>query len=259
MTSSEFLYKTSGASLFARVVPYDSKAFGFPVIQIEEIVIENESQAKEGYGKFEEWRDLVGAQIVACRLQERKLKESFFLEKNGFRFIEMILHPVATNIQNKSLPDLNLRIEIAMKKDIPLMRNIAKRSFRYERFHVDPRLNPKFGDIRYGNWVSSSFDGQQQILKISENSNLVAFFIIEKKSNVEVYWHLTAIAPEFQGQGYGKRIWKAMLHYHAQQEITTVETSISARNIPVLNLYAYLGFRFLPSEMTFHWVREKIG
>jgi ribosomal protein S18 acetylase RimI-like enzyme len=71
-----------------------------------------------------------------------------------------------------------------------------------------------------------------------------------------VYWHLTAVAPQCQGQGYGWRVWRAMLAHHARGGVRSVRTTITAGNVPVLNLYSKLGFRFLPPETTFHWLRE---
>ena len=35
-----------------------------------------------------------------------------------------------------------------------------------------------------------------------------------------------------------------------------VETTIAARNTPVLNLYSKLNFRFHEPEMTFHWANK---
>ncbi|MBK8535842.1 MAG: hypothetical protein IPL59_12375 [Candidatus Competibacteraceae bacterium] len=46
-----------------------------------------------------------------------------------------------------------------------------------------------------------------------------------------------------------------MLRYHQERGQDVVMTTISARNVSVLNLYTKLNFRFLPPEMTFHWVR----
>jgi hypothetical protein len=36
-----------------------------------------------------------------------------------------------------------------------------------------------------------------------------------------------------------------------------VQTCITARNTPVLNLYSHLGFRFPEPLMTFHWAARR--
>ncbi|MBV5350282.1 GNAT family N-acetyltransferase, partial [bacterium] len=110
--------------------------------------------------------------------------------------------------------------------------------------------------VRYGNWVVNSLDHpRQSLLKVVDGENIVALFIVEQLASGKVYWHLTAVAPQYQGKGLGWRAWRAMMHYHQLQGIGVIETTISARNIRVLNLYARLGARFLPPEMTFHFMR----
>jgi len=46
-----------------------------------------------------------------------------------------------------------------------------------------------------------------------------------------------------------------MLHQAREAGAQRVRTCIVARNHRVLNLYAGLGFRFPPPQMTFHWVK----
>jgi GNAT superfamily N-acetyltransferase len=64
--------------------------------------------------------------------------------------------------------------------------------------------------------------------------------------------HLTAIAREWQWHGYGRRIWQAMLRHQRNEGVKYANTTILARNVPVLELYARLGFSFHPPETTFH-------
>jgi hypothetical protein len=46
-----------------------------------------------------------------------------------------------------------------------------------------------------------------------------------------------------------------MLQRHRNEGAAVITTTISARNVRVLNLYSKLGARFLPPEMTFHWLK----
>lgn len=181
-----------------------------------------------------------------------------FLEEQGFRFVEMVLHPTMPALPELALPDDDLDIDVAEESDIAQIESIAVQSFQYERYHVDPRLDRHLADLRYGRWVNSSTGSfEQQLIKICDGGRLLGFFLVEiMEESQEVYWHLTAIAPEYQGQGYGTRVWQAILRYHQKQGLISVSTTISARNVPVLNLYSRLGFRFLPPEMTFHWLRN---
>lgn len=246
----------SGFLLSATLVPWDTEIFGFPVAQIKKLEVNNPLSAAETYSAFQEWLDLNGIMIASCRLPHDRLRESMFLEIKSFRFVEMVLHPKIQGIQNLNISKDSLFITPAKESDLPILQDIAERAFSYERYHVDPRLDRNLGNKRYGHWVKNSLHHpNQRLLKIMDGQNIVALFIIESKEEQSVYWHLTAISPHWQGQGYGRRVWLAMLRYHQEEGQDTVITTISARNVTVLNLYAKLDFRFLPAEMTFHWVR----
>jgi RimJ/RimL family protein N-acetyltransferase len=243
--------------LTANVVPWDTEAFGFPVAQIYEFEVIDSSLLMQDYRKFEQWLDAGEIRIASCRLPHDRLRESIFLESRGFRFIEMVLHPTIEKLQSLHIHPDDLIIVPALESDLPAMRDIAERAFGHERYHIDPRLDTGLGDMRYGRWVTNSFNHpKQRLLKVMKGDHIVALFIVEFRENQLGYWHLTAIAPEWQGQGYGQRVWRAMLRHHQAEGRDGVMTTISARNVAVLNLYAKLDFRFLPPEMTFHWVRE---
>lgn len=248
--------ETSFLRLSAREAPWDSAIYGMPVVQIEDIEVRDQERARIDYTRYEAWIDAEQIGIVSCRLAHDRLRESMFLEAQGFRFVEMVLHPRLNPLQNRQFPKDDLLIARALESDLSALQDIAERAFGFERYHIDPRLWPRMGDQRYGRWVRNSLHHQsQRLLKVFDGERLIGLFLIEIGSDQSAYWHLTAIAPEWQGQGYGRRVWLAMLNYHKAQGCNSVSTTISARNTPVLNLYATLQFRFTPPEMTFHWVR----
>ena len=257
LQNERFAFEFSGALLVASLVSWDTEIFSYPVAQIERIKIQDLGHADLSYIHFESWRDDNHCELISCRLSHENLKESIFLEGKGFRFIETVLHPKLEGLKRLNIPDQGLDISPALETDLYAIRKIAESVFKNERFYVDPRLDPLRANVRYGNWTANTLGHpRQRLLKVLDNEELVAFFIIEIKSDGDVFWHLTAVAPEHQGRGYGRRTWLEMLRYHANNGNDAVGTTISSRNIPVLNLYASLGFRFAPPEMTFHWIKE---
>jgi len=252
-----FKIATDGLQITARFVPWDTEVYGFPVAQVENFKLFDTVAALRDYVQFRQWLCDNSIKIVSCRLPHNCLRESIFLESKGFRFIEMVLHPRIEKLQRIEIPQDDLKICPALASDITTLRAIAEKAFHHERYHVDPRLDPRFADMRYGRWVQSSVNHSYQcLLKVMLDENIIALFIIENGHENAVYWHLTAIAPGWQGRGCGKRIWRAMLHYHKGEGKDSVTTTISARNVAVLNLYSKLDFRFLPPEMTFHWIND---
>lgn len=249
--------ETPNLHLIADEAYWDTAIFGCPVAQIKKIAIVDAKAARHDFSEFKNWLDVEHIGIVSCRLHHDQLRESMFLEEHGFRFIEIVLHPKLDNLQTHNISTENLKISPAEESDLFTLISIAQQAFGHERFHIDPRIDPYLADQRYGRWVANTLDHPSQILfKILDNDRLIGFFIVENLPNHSIYWHLTAISPQWQGCGYGRRVWRAMLHQHQSTGIETVTTTIAARNTAVLNLYSQLNFRFTPPEMTFHWVRQ---
>lgn len=236
--------------------PWDSAIFGFPVLQISRMEVLDPS-AGEDLALFEAARDRLGAGLVSCRLAHEHLRESMLLEERGFRFIEMAYQPELDDLQMRDLAESpGLDVALAEGADLPAVEEIAGSAFRNERFHVDPRLDSALGDQRYRQWVSNTpSHPSQRLYVVRDGQRLVAFFVTEMLADGTCYWHLNAVAPDAQGQGYGRRAWLAMLSQAKASGARKIRTCIVARNHRVLNLYARLGFRFPPPLMTFHWVR----
>lgn len=258
MMINRFDLDTESLFLRANAVPWDSDIFGFPVAAISTIDIKRPASAQVQFNLFKTWIHDNSFEIVSCRLPHEQIDASMFLERNNFRFVEMVLHPIALGLQTYPAIDTKLIVEQVCETELSSVVAMAKRSFRYERYHVDPRLDPQLANTRYGRWVENSFyDPKQVLLKISlQEGHTAGFFVTENKDDGSVYWHLTAVNPDFQGRKLGYRIWMAMINHHKLAGMNSIRTTISARNSPVLNLYSKLNFRFEPPEMTFHWKKS---
>jgi GNAT superfamily N-acetyltransferase len=255
--SDHFRIGSASLDLEASVVPWDCAAFGFRVAQIYQISVHSGPDAAAEYLSFQRWCEGGQIDLTACRLRHDKLQESMFLERHGFRFIEMVLHPSLAGLQARSIKEDSLSVSRAAVEDLPRLQGIAERAFGHERYHVDPRVDRSRADLRYANWVRGSLDDERQnLFKVMDGHDVVGLFITENKNSSDVYWHLTAVSPDFQGRGYGRRAWNAMLRLHQSEGCDRVTTTISARNVAVLRLYGQMGFDFLPPEMTFHWFRD---
>ena len=247
---------TDTLTLEASDTPWDSQIFGFPVARIDHLRVSETPPASISHQPLLDWIARYRYRLLSCRLAHTRVAESMFLESLGFNFIESLLHPQLTDLQRHTVDPPELSISAALPGDVADLQRIARTAFRDQRHHLDPRLDSARADERYAHWVGNSIaHPTQQLIKISDGAKLVAFFVIERNEN-RIYWHLNAVAPQWQGQGYGKRAWRSMLAWHQQQGVEQVTTSISVTNLRVLNLYARLGFRFLPAEMTFHWMPQ---
>ncbi|MFT3847202.1 MAG: GNAT family N-acetyltransferase [Propionivibrio sp.] len=236
---------------------WDEAVCGFPVLQISSLDVKGPGAGGD-FRQFERIRDHLGAGLVSCRLSHEHLRESMLLEDQGFRFIEMMFGPeLELSKHPAERTDDLLMVERAGDDDLPHLLEIAGSSFQNERFKMDPRLDPAISDQRFRNWVASSLHHpRQRLYAVREKRRNIAFFVTELLDDGTCYWHLNAVSPDLQGQGYGLRVWRSMIEQAAKDSAVRVRTSIAARNHRVLNLYARLGFRFPPPSMTFHWVRQ---
>lgn len=253
-----FEVATDALRLHARRVPWDSDIFGFPVAAIQAIEVhDDEEEVRHAFLSYQEWVRNQSIELVSCRLPHDQVAMSMFLERHGFRFVEMVLHPTLRELQSSPAIDTTLRVERVLESEVPFVAVMAERAFGYERYHADPRVDSRLADLRYGRWIRNSFaDERQVLLKIVRGNDVIGFFVIENRADGTVYWHLTAVNPDLKGQKVGTEVWRAMIAYHRKAGMDCILTTISARNTPVLNLYSKLNFRFSPPEITLHWLRR---
>jgi RimJ/RimL family protein N-acetyltransferase len=246
-----------GVEIDAFVVPWDTEIFGFPVAQIDRLAITDDRCVDDAMRKLLSWLDSRSVRMASCRLDSRALRESMLLEQHGFRFVEIVYSPKLAPLRIIADTDDGLVIERATGADLAAIEAIAGSAFETGRYRLDWRIDPAASDRRYRAWVRNSFaDSRQEVLKATVAGALAGFFIVEVRSDGSVYWHLTAIAPSMQGKGLGKRLWASMVRRHHEAGLTRIETTISAHNPPVMNIYAALGFRFGAARATFHWMRD---
>lgn len=247
---------TPALAMSYALVPWDSDIFGFPVAQIADLAVTDAAVAVADFAAFEAWRDAQAVRLVSHRCERSRAREWMLLEGRGFRFVEMVYQPAFEAVQSLAYPDRGLAIAEAGPDELPALEAIARTAFATGRFALDPRLDPELNGRRYAAWVRNSLaHPKQRLLRIAEGHVPVAFFIVEDVGEGRCRWHLTAVSPAHHGRGVGRRVWQAMLMRHKTEGFAAVETVVSAHNLPVLNLYATLGFRLRKAEVTLHWVR----
>ena len=245
---------TTGLELDCFIVPWDTDSFGFAVAEITRLTLDADGPEVDGLmATFDAWCADRSVQLVSCRLDHARLRESMTLEAHGFRFVEVVYEPRFDRLAGVAVPSHAIDVTEATDDDLPAIEAIAYGAFTTGRFLLDHRLPPDLSNSRYANWVRSAFgSARQTVLKAELDGALVGFFIVEDRPDAHVYWHLTAVAPGWQGQGIGLSLWQTMLRRHAADGAASVGTTISGHNLAAINLYARLGFSFPSAQMTFH-------
>lgn len=246
-----------GICLQFSLAPWDTRAFGHPVAQIDLIELRAHGDPAPTIAQFTSWLDDQDVRLVSCRLDSLKLPESMLLEDLGFRFVEMVFSPVLAPLGPSHIADEEVAIIAASGLDRKALGEIASSVFTTGRHVLDWRLDKDAGHRRYRQWLDEALaDDGQDVLAAKIGEATVGFFVVESRPPNSAYWHLTAVAAEWQGRGVGKRIWQGMIARHRTVGVRRVETTISAHNTAAVNLYAGLGFRFTAPRATFHWLRR---
>lgn len=241
-------------------VPWDTDIMGYRVAQVTTLELLPRYHHQEGRAELRAGLLGSGVTLFSIRLPLESLPKSLLLEAVGFRFIEVTHQPHYKDLQHWSplatAPN-PITVGPTREDELPGIIAIAGSAFGHERFHVDPHCPKNAGDLRYANWARNTPDHPRQSLySLRKDNETIGFFIIETLSQNHIYWHLTAIAPRFQGRGYGLWAWQKMMQLHQRDGIQEISTTVVARNIPILNLYAKLGFRLTSPKMGFHWWAE---
>jgi hypothetical protein len=128
----------------------------------------------------------------------------------------------------------------AKQKHVVDMQDIARRAFVADRFHLDPHLPKSGANKRYKEWVTTSFNGDDEVFAfVDQDKKVIGFFIVKKTGNT-TNLRLAAIDPKNVGKGLGKLLYFSMFRLLKNRGDTKIETQISLNNIPVFNVYTYL-------------------
>ena len=249
--------RTAAGSLTCELVQEDTEVFGFGVGAITALEIPPGIDGTSLFGELDAWCEDHHIRLMSCRLDHLRLAESMTLEAHGFRFVEMVYRPRLAGLEQLAEPEERIAIREAGGDDLAAVEGIAHAAFTTGRLALDPRLDPELSRRRYANWVRTSFENDAHtVLAAHLADDLVGFFVVERQPDDAMYWHLTAVAPDWQGKRIGTSLWRTMLLRHQAEGIRRVETTVSGHNPAVMNLYARLGFSFAEPKMTFHWLRE---
>ena len=246
-------YESPSLDLIYHLAPWDEPFLQGPAAAISAIRVRTELEAAAPFEVFRNWCARNRVKLVSCRLPQDQLTECGFLEQRGFRFIELNYRPVLDGLDGFTT-DREIDVRDAGPEDLEEISAFAGEIFTSGRFHVDPQVGPEIGNRRYGAWAGNAFHHPgQRVLKCCMEARTIAFMVVEQPTPASRFWSLVGLAPGLQGQGLGRRAWRAVIAFHRNEGANEVSTSISSHNVVVHNLYASLGFRFPSPTITLHW------
>lgn len=176
----------------------------------------------------------------------------------GFYFMEQSVKPILELLKwdFNFTKDNRINIMKATESDIPEIVAIAQETFTTDRYHLDVNISSSLADYRYGKWVENSFKQNEDVQVCKYGEQILGFFVIKcigKSAEIR----LNGIKPDKKGKGLGKAMYISIISTLKDLGYEKVSSRISLNNLPVLNIYSSLGFKFHNPLIVLHKICNK--
>lgn len=166
------------------------------------------------------------------------------LHECGFYYCDTLLEPYCTVDSLIKLHHPGVHISKNVSLDGLLA--ICNGAFTHGRFHRDFNIDRALADNRYNLWLADIYKAQN-FFGLMYFDQLVGFMGFSGNKLI-----LHALGAEYQGIGLSKYFWSLCCEELFKEGFVELASSISASNLPALNLYISLGFKFRKSLDYYH-------
>ena len=247
-------------------IPWETRNLGVASFEVTQQFIDNPDEENLKYAikdKIEQHNKI----FIQARVAKDSYAATVTLEGNGFYFVEAVIEPYTNLKENfvlqsfisdktKFTPTHYAKDDWTFapmnKNDISLclrVKQIAAESFSDDRFHIDPKCSEEIANARFSFWVDDLLADQNVSFYTMDYLGHPQAFMTRKSD----YLVLGGLSKQCAGKGMGKFFWLSVLEDMLNEGLSQVQTLISVNNIPVLNLYVRLGFKFKHPAVTLHY------
>lgn len=126
-----------------------------------------------------------------------------------------------------------------------------------------PQLVAIENQVQFSPWTATMFEQQLSIERYSgrvlcQSGQVVGFYLIEQVVD-EITLHNIAVAPEWQGKGYGKRLIENVAVLATQLQASQIFLEVRESNTPARSLYELAGYHQVGERQGYYaapWGRE---
>ena len=196
-----------------------------------------------------------GEIFVWAKLQVEEINKLKFLQKIGFYIVDTNIKLISKNIFKDKR---NTSIRFARPSDQIYIRNIAKNSFKFSRFHLDPEIPYLTSCKIKEEWAGNYFSGKRGkwMIVAEDDSNIVGFLQLLYKDKKTIIIDLIAVSEEYRGRGFAKSMISFALS-NCLDDIVQIEVGTQLTNISSLKFYTNLGFFITSSSYVLHFHQKK--
>lgn len=242
---------------------WDSQRLGIKMARINQLIVQmatsNTYLIKKLLSSIIERCKVKKIKYLFHRLDIDDLLTLQILEKLGFELQDVIVNfCFKLRVSKNSLLKSNFAIIRPYRsEDLSSLREIARTSFIYDRFHSDPRLNKKRSDQLHAAWISNACQRLADIVLVAKLKRKVVGFVsckVDKLSKRYLpisfgYVDLIAVDRDVRGQGIGEALMRKALDWFSDK-VDIIEVGTQVRNYPALHLYQKLGFEIVSANFS---------
>jgi hypothetical protein len=250
---------TSGGQEYgtASLIPWDCEAFGFPVGRIA--LASNAPGDSDIFGlraSIQEWTATSNVRLVSVSVPAAASAWMQALHQLDFVCIDTSLSVkmTALSARRKAIRSVDLRP--ADMLDRCGLESLAESVFEFGRYHRDTRFPRYLANRRFRNWVSNALHRPnfgEHFLVAGPIGDPSAFLFYSVEDNV-ADWHLAGISRGRSDVTPGPMLFSGALDHMESLSVRCVSSVISPSNVPVLNIYSALGFRFFEPSFIYHLI-----
>lgn len=244
---------SEGSFLDFRETPWDQRSLGLNAIEILEIQYGGEAGLDALLKSLDKHCVANRVDLAYLRIDalDKRLKKA--LNHAGFEFIETSLKMAHQNMQKydfgKIIPP-RFQLQQPSGEDIPQIKRIAYDAFDFSRFHEDYNISESGARQRYADWIDDLLKQDRKFLVYKPAGCVRSFLAYDEPMTGIVN---LVLAGSEKSQGYlSPFFWSSFLAKLKNDGATRVETTISAANVPIINLYARFGFVVEKTCFGFH-------
>lgn len=258
----------NGSDIVLTPIPWEERNLGRASFQL--VVDTLTSQSEQAlHARLQELK-AKGPVFVQARVEDQDTEKGRILTRAGFYVVECTVDPHTVLARNEALrrfkecPESFLPekwrggelttaiLDRASREESEDVLRIAEESFVADRFHIDKACPPGRAGLRYRYWTEDLLrDEEVSFMVMKVRGHTAGFFAFKQD-----YLILAGFARAYANSGLGDFFWLSVMKHLEQHGVTSVHTRVSLNNLPVVNLYARLGFKFRNSALVFHYWSE---
>lgn len=162
------------------------------------------------------------------------------------------------DFSKSSLPEIKHKCSLSdcTIEDLQYLKNIARKSFKIDRFHTDNNLPDELCDLYYDKWIENSYNGFADKVIVAHYSNEVVGFTTVNFRPSDDYSQLvlSAVSDKYRGIG----VYTSMIHEgtkwllsNKSAETKGVIVGTQIDNIAVQKAWIKLGYTIFDSQYVF--------